>query len=176
MREHASAPRTERGAYRELTVPRVGADEQQVRDVGTRHQQHEQRRGGDHPERAPGVTNDVVAHWRNVRHGLGLVEHHLHRHARRQVRRYVDDTRQYRREVALRRLDRYMWLQSSERVIVETARKGFVWIELQWQPEIGARVGKAEALGHHADDLGQLAGDDQLLADRVWLTSKSCAP
>ena len=54
------APGAERRADRELALPRLGAGEHQVRQVGARDEQHEPHRALQHPERRAEAADEVV--------------------------------------------------------------------------------------------------------------------
>ena len=86
-------------------MPPVGAHEQQVRDIRARHEENEEGRRRNHPQRLRDVADHVLAQWNQPRHRFRLIEQHLHWNPRRDHRRNLDAARQQRRKLALRRGD-----------------------------------------------------------------------
>ncbi len=67
--------RAERGMNRQFLLPRFGAHQEQVGDVGAGDEQHEADRAEEHPEHAPDVADDVSRERPNVGPDLHVVEH-----------------------------------------------------------------------------------------------------
>ena len=65
----------ERRAHRELLLPRLGADQQQVGDVRARDEQHHADRAHQHPQHALDVADEVVLQRPDVRRDARLLEH-----------------------------------------------------------------------------------------------------
>ena len=62
LAQQPAAAGAERGAHRELAMPRLGARQQQVGEVGARDQQHERHRRLQHPDGAAGAADDLLLH------------------------------------------------------------------------------------------------------------------
>ncbi len=74
----------ERRPHRQLALARGGADEQQVRDVGARDEQHERHRPHERQDRGPDVGDEILVHRLDAEvHACRLLDGKLRAQARR---------------------------------------------------------------------------------------------
>ncbi len=71
--DDARARCTERGAHRQFPLPRRGADEEEVGQVGARDQQDDDHGAEEHPEHGRGPAADLVVQPGHAHRGVGAV-------------------------------------------------------------------------------------------------------
>ncbi len=157
--EQAAAARAERGADRELLLPRLRAREQQVGEVGARDEQHEPDGALQDPERGRHVADDVVLERvvaQPVRRGV--------RHVR--VRRDRLPLAQHAVEVVAGLRQRDAILQPADQVErVAAAAAGMGGVDGDRLPQFHALVVHVEPAGHDAHDARRDAVDLHRAAD-----------
>jgi hypothetical protein len=116
----------------------VGPDEDQVRHVRARDEQHHQGGRRDDPERLRDAAGHVILEGYGVGDRLGLVEQHLRRYTGREIRRQLDHARQHCFQVAASIGWRDALPKSGDGVVVETARVGIVRVSPPLEIESGA--------------------------------------
>ena len=164
----------ERRADRELPLPRLGAREDQIRQIGAGDEQHEADRSLQHPQRGADAADHVGLHRLHLqpmrcRSGWACGACRLPLSA---------PLRDHRVEIGLRLRERHAVLQSADQIqeVAAARRFGNVFrIDRQRQEDLDALVVDVVAGRHDADDARRHAVDlndateDALVAAEVAL-------
>ena len=165
LTNQAPAPGAERRAHRHLAAPRRGADEQQVRDVRARDQQHEADRTQEHQQSQADVLDQQVvrAHHRRIRIA-GRVG--------------GGDALCDGRHVCGRGVDGHAVLEAAEHgQRVQAASRQLAWTEHQRRVHVGRdALGKPETRRHHADHGKWGAGQRDRFADEPAIAAVAPLP
>ena len=147
----ASAARAERRPNGQLLLPPFCPDEQQVRDVRARDQQHHADRPHQHPEHRSDVANQIGLEQPHHRRELRLFEQLLREPRERWVA--LDRHWDQARSVGRRLLDGHTRLQPRDGGVVEHPEVHVAGIEPHRQDDRGLLIEKTKRVGQHADDL-----------------------
>ncbi len=164
----------QRGANRQLLLPRFGPDEEQVGDVGAGNEEHQPNRAHQHPQDGAHVADEVVLERADARRDARLLEH-LDA-AARERREAGERHRHQPRGVGGRLGDRGAWFEPPQALVAELPEEHLAAIEPVWDDERNLAVEKAERLGQHTDDLAWLAVEHQHAADRRAVAAKLVPP
>ena len=148
LHQQPPAAGADRSAHGELTMSRLRASEEKIREVRTRNQEHEANGGLQYPDRETRRADDLFLHRLHLQRVTVRREHVILR------ARPLAPARHERRELSLRlrRGDAVLHSpnQVEEMVSAVLAIRG---IELQRHPQLDVVVHDVEAGRHDADDL-----------------------
>ena len=160
LAEQPSAAGAERGADRELPASRLGAGDQQVREVGAGDQEHERDRSLEDPDRPPGAADNLLLQRLHLQpmsvRGVDVL---LHANALAPV---ADE----RLELVRGSRRRHAVLEAADQIQeVIAAVLAIRRVEAQGQPDLGPVVHDIGARRQDADHLAVDAVDFNGLAD-----------
>ena len=166
------ARRADRAAHGQTAAAPFGADQEQVRDVGARDEQHDRHRAEQHPQRCAGRRTDEA------------VEHRLHDRAvllddPRVVGRPAEARREFlreSRELGGELLARDPRLHARDHRGPELPGANLGRPDLSGHPEQRLFAWEAELRRHDADHLAHLAGDEVRLPDDRGIAAEPGAP
>jgi len=117
----------ERGTNRQLLLPGLGSDEEQIRHVRARDEEHHTDGAGQHPQHCPHVADEIVFQRADVRSEARLLEHlDVAAWKRREAR---EGDRDHAGHVDVRLVDRDARLQSGDGGLTELPEKHLAAIE-----------------------------------------------
>ena len=174
LARNAARPCPERGTNRQLLLPRLGSDQQQVRDVGAGDEQHQGDRAHQHPQHLLDVTDEIVLERHDMRRDPRLFEHlDVPARERRELRQRDRDQP---RHLRVRLRDGRPRLQPCDGREAEVAEEHLAAIEAIGHDQRDPAIEEAERLRQHADDLARLAVDHQRFADDGVVGSELRSP
>ena len=175
LTDQMPAPGAQGGAHGELTMARLGAREQQVREIGAGDQQDESDGRLQHPDRAAGAPDQLLPHRLHLQDvtcaglGLGILAGSQRLEAMPLLQAdTLSPVPQQRRELRLRLLRRDTVLQPADQIEEVTAPVGAdAGVETERKPHLGPVVHHVGARRHDADHLARQAVHLDGLADHV---------
>ena len=133
-------PAPERFAHGELALTAVGPNENEVRDVRARDEQHHAGGRGHDPQRLRDAAGHVILERRDERNRPRLIEQHLRGDAGCEIRGQLDDLRQHRHEVTTGGSDGDAFAKPRDAIVVEPAGRRIVRVEAHRHPDL--RLGR----------------------------------
>jgi hypothetical protein len=144
-RRDAAGPGPERGANRQLLLPRLGADQQQVGDVRTGDEQDHGDRPHQDPQHRLHVADEIVLEGHHLRRDTCLFEHlDVATRERRELRqRDRDQPRHFRVRLRHGRSR----LEARDGRVAEVAEEHLAAVEAIGDNERDAAIEEAEGVG-----------------------------
>jgi hypothetical protein len=170
----ASRSRADRRADRQLLLARIGAHEQQVRDVRAGDEQHHADRAHQHPEDAPDIADEILLQRTQRRTKMRVVEHLDAESGERGEG--LDGDGNEPRHVGGGAVDRGAWREARQRLIAEVAKKRLAPVEPKRQERRRVGVEESKRLREHADHFVGPAVDEDAPADGRRIAAESRSP
>ena len=155
MSGDAAQAGAERELHRQLLPSPLADDQEQIGDVGARHQEQHRHGAEQHPQHARDISDQVLTQRVHVGREPEAVVHLPGEAGRNRepIRHSGDQPRQIR----VGTLQAHAWRKAGHAVEPELADLHPGAIEAQWHEEVGRVLQEAEPRRQHTDDLAAAA-------------------